>query len=441
MSFFLTSMYVCPIYLPLSSYQWRWPKQWPFPADYLEVVSVAADTVTPLTEVPQDAFRAFINSKITAGQSVLELGDSSISFCQIGSCKTFDIKQASAGPLPFEENTFDVVVISAGLESLLDARGVYRNIWKILKPGGLSVACFSGMSYSPVDQTMKMWTTMNDEQKIWIAGSYYQYSAGDGWDNVEGYDLLGSTGTGSMVFDGDKLKNVEGAAYTVVANKIKISPPGSPDFSAYNFSRGTLAGLSADIDEEDREFCSLRIATEYERKGSEAERAHLLSSVSKLPSIYDILKEVKNLVIPNAVKAMLAVFVVEQWNNTDEQREAMKKGLGIEKPDDYWTALGSVTSAMPPREKILFLADVIPQVGTNVNIPQLPAFFQELSPRIRAKLPELDEANLQIFVADVAITDFCIAAQSGDRIVRYIDSLAPEVLKKQIDERMAVMLK
>ena len=131
MSFFLTSMYVCPIYLPLSSYQWRWPKQWPFPADYLEVVSVAADTVTPLTEVPQDAFRAFINSKITAGQSVLELGDSSISFCQIGSCKTFDIKQASAGPLPFEENTFDVVVISAGLESLLDARGVYRRICDI----------------------------------------------------------------------------------------------------------------------------------------------------------------------------------------------------------------------------------------------------------------------------------------------------------------------
>jgi hypothetical protein len=41
---------------------------------------------------------------------------------------------------------------------------------------------------------------------------------------------------------------------------------------------------------------------------------------------------VKNLVIPNAVKAMLAVFVMEQWNNTEEQREAMKKGLGIEKP-------------------------------------------------------------------------------------------------------------
>lgn len=404
------------------------------------MVTVAGDTVTPLTDVPKDAFRAFITSKIIAGDSVLEVGDGSTSFCPVGSSK-FAIAQASSGPLPYEENSFDVIVISAGLETLLDARAFYRNLWKILKPGGTCIACFSGKSYSPVEQTMKMWTTMNDEQKIWIAGSYFQYSAGDGWDNVEGYDLLGSTGSGSMVFDGDKMKNVEGAAYTVMANKIKISPFGSHDFSAYNFSRGTLAGLSADIEEEDREFCSLRIATEYERKDSEAERMHLLSSIGKLASIYDILKEVKNLVIPNAVKAMLAVFVMEQWNNTEEQREAMKKGLGIEKPDEYWTALGAVTSAMPPREKILFLADVIPQVGTNANIPQLPDFFQDLSPRIRAKLPDLEESNLQIFVADMAITDFCFAAQPRDRIVRYIDSLAPEVLKKQIDDRMAIMLK
>ena len=30
---------------------------------------------------------------------------------------------------------------------------------------------------------IKMWATMTLEQKIWIAGSYFHYSAVDGWDH------------------------------------------------------------------------------------------------------------------------------------------------------------------------------------------------------------------------------------------------------------------
>ena len=426
--------------------QWRWPKQWPFPADYLEVVDVQSVQPTPLGDKAVDAFQEFIGTKISDNECVLEIGDTNTVFlskqlapqCNI---EYLDSQMATANPWSVATNSFDLVIVSSGVETFLDAREVYRSIWKVLKPGGKCITCFSGKTYTPVEKTKKMWTTMNDEQKIWIAGSYYHYSAGEGWEDIEGYDLLNSTGGSAMVFDGDKKKNVEGAAYAVTARKLAVSPPGSPDFAAYNYSKGTLAGLSADMDVDDRDFCSLRIATEYDRKGTDAERQDLLRSVNKLPTIYEILKEVKAIVVPPAVKAMLAVFVLESWQNTVEQREALKMGLGISTPNDFWTALGAATNAMPPREKILLLADVMPHVGNNPNVSGLPVLLQELQAAVRTKLPEVEEMNVQVFVVDIAITNFLMGLQPAERIIKYIDSLGQDDLSKFINDKVEDMLK
>jgi hypothetical protein len=61
-----------------------------------------------------------------------------------------------------------------------------------------------------------MWTTMNDEQKIWIVGSYFHYSASEGWTDIEGYDLFSSTSK-ELIFD--KKTETSEAAYVVQASK------------------------------------------------------------------------------------------------------------------------------------------------------------------------------------------------------------------------------
>jgi len=424
----------------------------------VEVVDMpAAGTTKALSDDVKTAFLTFIASRVggsspgttsssssTGSRRVLEVGDASMML--LSGAEFVDVNTMSSGAaassLPvLQPSSFDAVVLTSGIESLLDARDVYRRLWQVLKPGGVCLACFSGAPYTPVAKSMKMWTTMNDEQKIWIAGSYYQYSAGEGWENIEGYDLLGSTGGASMVFDADKKKNVEGAAYVVTAQKIQIPTMGSPDFAAYNYTKGSLSGLTADMDADDRDFCAYRVAAEFERKPADLERQRLLTSVGKLPTIYNILKEVKNIVIPAPVKAMLAVFLLEAWENTSVQREALRMGLGIDKPDDYWAALSQSTNAMPPREKILLLSDIIPYVGSNPNVQQLPALLQDLIPRMKAKLPEAEESQLQVFAADIAVTDFVIAAQPAEKIIRYIDSLNTETLQQLVADRMAATLK
>ena len=48
---------------------------------------------------------------------------------------------------------------------------------------------------------IKMWATMTLEQKMWIAGSYFHYSAVDGWENIEACDVIGNSGDKNVVFD------------------------------------------------------------------------------------------------------------------------------------------------------------------------------------------------------------------------------------------------
>ena len=169
-----------------------------------------------------------------------------------------------------------------------------------------------GRNYSPSPKSAKMWTTMNDEQKIWIAGSYFHYSAGAGWEAIEGYDLLGSTTEKKMVFTSDS-KVQDSTAYVVSANKIIIPTMESSEFSAYNYTKSTLLG-SATLDKDDLEFTALRIATDFSKAMTQLEKQTILDSVPKLTSIYEVLRGVKEVVIPTPVKAMLAVFLLPKWD-------------------------------------------------------------------------------------------------------------------------------
>ena len=429
---------------------WKWPPGWPFPVDFLELIDLDSGNKTVLTQPVVDVFSQFIGAKSFDGASILELGDTSNIFVTPSAFKSskldsFEVLKLD-GPLPFESNSFDRIVVSSGVESLADPRAFFRDIWRLLKPGGKCITCFSGKNYSPSPKSAKMWTTMNDEQKIWIAGSYFHYSAGAGWEGIEGYDLLGSTLEKNMVFTSDS-KIQDSTAYVVTANKIVIPTMETSDFSAYNYTKSTLLGSST-LDKDDLEFTALRIATDFSKAVTQLEKQTLLDSIPKLTSIYEILRGVKEVVIPTPVKAMLAIFLLPKWENTPVQRNALKLGLGLEKgEEEFWVPLGKATSSMPPREKILFLSEIIPEFGRNTNMSRLPDLLASLLLIVREKLGVLaDEASIQIFVADLAITDYLFTKQSDgevayDRVIKFIETADAAYLTELIAERMSVTLK
>lgn len=190
---------------------WKWPPAWPFPSDFMEVV-VDEEKSKSFSFAPAQVaeFQKHLSYFVTPGMSVLEIGaqtDSLLSpmegkvkvdrlaltgkaFSEISSPGSIQSLKVEGGgsdvAMPFDKEAFDAVVFSTAVESLVEPRDVFREIWRVLKPGGRCIVCFSGKPNIPDLKPIKMWTTMTEEQKIWIVGSYYQYSAAEGWENIEG---------------------------------------------------------------------------------------------------------------------------------------------------------------------------------------------------------------------------------------------------------------
>ena len=72
---------------------------------------------------------------------------------------------------------------------------LFKEFWRVVKPSGICSSWFSSELSLPEKSAVpiKMWATMTLEQKMWIAGSYFHYSAVDGWENIEACDVIGNS--------------------------------------------------------------------------------------------------------------------------------------------------------------------------------------------------------------------------------------------------------
>ena len=183
---------------------WKWPPMWPFPPDYLDPITDASTySSIEFNEAQTTALQNHIKWYVEPSSAVLEIGAQKSG---VLSPTTTNVKYSSlsdgafAGKaseviigadgntvaLSFSDETFDTVVVTSGIEAVKNPRELFRDVWRVLKPKGKCIICFGGKPNVSGGQPLRMWTTMNDEQKIWIAGSYYQYSTGAGWENIEG---------------------------------------------------------------------------------------------------------------------------------------------------------------------------------------------------------------------------------------------------------------
>ena len=76
--------------------------------------------------------------------------------------------------LPFEDNSFDAVVISVSIQYLVRPVEVFREVGRVLRAGSPFLVIFSNRMF--FTKAVRIWTVTNDEQKMDLVASYFRYA-------------------------------------------------------------------------------------------------------------------------------------------------------------------------------------------------------------------------------------------------------------------------
>ena len=204
---------------------WRFPPRWPFPDDFTLPTSNTSFVTKSYSSGATAGLTKHLSNYVSSRDKVIEIGsqntpllkDLTLLSLQHHTISTTDMISSSF-TLPYESSSFDHAVINSGLEYFVYPRELFREVWRVLKPGGKCYVSFldkpvpaEPVAAEPAVVPLSMWVTMNEEQKIWIAGrlvrhtphtrtyiaynfidlichiySYFNYSTRFGWADIEG---------------------------------------------------------------------------------------------------------------------------------------------------------------------------------------------------------------------------------------------------------------
>lgn len=78
--------------------------------------------------------------------------------------------------LPFEDNSFDVITNVVSVDYLTKPIDVFKEMCRILKPGGLALMSFSNRCFWT--KAISIWTSTGDADHALTVGSYFHYAGG-----------------------------------------------------------------------------------------------------------------------------------------------------------------------------------------------------------------------------------------------------------------------
>ena len=76
--------------------------------------------------------------------------------------------------LPFGDDIFDAVVVSVSIQYMTSPIEVFREVNRILKPGGAFVVAFSNRMFPT--KAVWIWRASTDEQRMNLVGSYFHHA-------------------------------------------------------------------------------------------------------------------------------------------------------------------------------------------------------------------------------------------------------------------------
>ncbi|CAN1185582.1 hypothetical protein LINPERHAP2_LOCUS37634 [Linum perenne] len=78
--------------------------------------------------------------------------------------------------LPFDDDSFDVITNVVSVDYLTKPLDVFKEMRRILKPGGLAIMSFSNRCF--FTKAISIWTSTGDADHVMIVGSYFHYAGG-----------------------------------------------------------------------------------------------------------------------------------------------------------------------------------------------------------------------------------------------------------------------
>jgi SAM-dependent methyltransferase len=84
--------------------------------------------------------------------------------------------------LPFEDGTFTAVLCAVSVQYLTRPIQVFRDVARVLVPGGLFVVSFSNRCFPT--KAVAVWQGTSDEQHVQLVGSYFRMAGG--WEEPQG---------------------------------------------------------------------------------------------------------------------------------------------------------------------------------------------------------------------------------------------------------------
>jgi hypothetical protein len=175
------------------------------------------------------------------------------------------------------------------------------------------------------DAQTKVWRSFNDDQHMWVCGSFFQFSAGDGWENLRGFDIS-PEGSKKLEDDGP-LSFLKGGAntniYVVQADKAAQAEAIDPSDPEASF-RSKMWMLPV-LENRDKLLVAPRLRRAYSLL---PDGDFLAQKVEYLPAIYESLVKMDQFAFTFGMQAQLAVDLLSDHDfcANEEQIKALKQG-------------------------------------------------------------------------------------------------------------------
>lgn len=182
----------------------QWPAEWPFSANDFRRVDESSDSFfyaqprVGVFHIDEGAVRAltrFYSDTLPPKAHILDLCSSWVSHLpedyETGSLTVVGMSQEEldANPradrrvvwdlnaraeLPFGDGEFDVVTNAVSVDYLTKPLEVFREMGRVLKPGGKAIMSFSNRCFPT--KAIDIWCRTGDMEHVFIVGCYFHYS-------------------------------------------------------------------------------------------------------------------------------------------------------------------------------------------------------------------------------------------------------------------------
>ncbi|KAL9184798.1 hypothetical protein ACHAXT_002575 [Thalassiosira profunda] len=315
------------------------------------------------------------------------------------------------------DGEFDAVIMANTIDFLNHPREVFKSSWRALKPGGIMIVPFLAKDayVDKFDEAFtKQWRDMTDDQHMWVCGSFFQFSAGEGWDGLKGFDI--SPEGARKEEDKGMLEKLQGGggdkdapcgAFVVQAKKKALEEEvDESDVEAFVRSR---MWMMPTLEDRDKKLVAPRLARAYDSLDTQEEKDRMTTHFDSLPKIYASLVKMDQFAFTFSMQAQLAADLVgdPDFEGSDVQINNLKMGLGLRKPSqDFWAPVGQRTAQMAPDDKVNLLAYIVPRFGSGDPAQEeaLRAFVSGLEPTfavIRSKCPSMKESDVQLLGSEL----------------------------------------